>query len=43
MQILYIDAVLAPQFRKLGGRELDHERVNVFWCLRENGANAELA
>jgi hypothetical protein len=43
VQILHIDAVLAPQFRKLGGQELDHERVNVFRRLRRNEANAELA
>ena len=42
IQILHIDAVLTPQFRKLGGRELNHERVNVFRCLRRNEANAEL-
>jgi hypothetical protein len=43
MQTLYIDAVLASQFRKLGGQKLDHEWVNVFRCLRGNEANAELA
>ena len=42
IQFLHIDAVLTPQFRKLGGQELVYERVNVFRCLRRNGANAEL-
>jgi hypothetical protein len=43
VEILHTDAVLAPQFRKPGGQELDHERVNVFQCLRGNEANAEPA
>jgi hypothetical protein len=43
VQILYIDGVLAAQFRKLGGQVLDHERVNVVRRLRRNEANAELA
>ena len=43
VQILHIEGVLAPQFRKLGGQVLDHERVNVSRRLRGNEANAELA
>ena len=40
---LHPNGVLAPQFRKLGGQVLDHERVHVFRRLRGNEANAELA
>ena len=43
VQILNIDSVFAPQFRKLGIQVLDHERVNVLRSLRRNEANAELA
>ncbi len=43
VQILHVEGVLAPKFRKLVVQVLDHEWVDVLRCLRGNETDAELA
>lgn len=43
VQILHVEGVLAPKFRKLVVQVLDHEWVDVLRRLRGNETDAELA